>query len=80
MSETIQVNLIKAAQAATSGGPQWSHESTDLDATLLSWDAGHRIAEHRNAEVDVILIGVEGEGIVTIDGAGLSAFQTQQQK
>lgn len=68
MNEIIQVNLLMAAQAATSGGPQWSHESTDLDATLLSWGARHRIAEHRNSEVDVILIGVEGEGIVTIDG------------
>lgn len=69
MNEPIQVNLIKAAQAATSGGPQWSYESTDLDATLLSWGAGHRIAQHRNSEVDVMLIGIEGEGIVTIDGA-----------
>ncbi len=68
MNETIQVDLLGAAQVATSGGPQWSHESTDLDATLLSWGAGHRIAQHRNSEVDVILIGIKGEGIVTIDG------------
>lgn len=68
MNELIQVDLFEVAQAATSGGPQWSHESTDLDATLLSWGAGHRIAEHRNSEVDVMLIGVEGAGIVTVDG------------
>ena len=49
-------------------GPLWGMASADLNATLLSWPAGHRVAEHTNAELDVLLVVIDGAGEVAIDG------------
>lgn len=65
----LWVNLIGRSAAATHSGPQWAHESEDLDITLLSWQAGQSIAPHINSEVDVVWIGVTGEGVAKINGA-----------
>ena len=64
---TIGVNLHEHTHSEHSG-PQWAHESEDLDVTLLSWAPGKSIAEHINNEVDVVLIGVAGSGVVTVEG------------
>ncbi len=64
----VRVNLLEACRAAHSG-PQWAHECDDLDMTLLSWESGRRIETHVNNEVDVVCLGVEGSGIVTVNGA-----------
>lgn len=64
----IQVDLLQACAAASRSGPQWAHECEDLDMTLLSWENGRRIEAHINNEVDVAMIGVEGEGVVTVNG------------
>ena len=48
-------------------GPLWGMASSDLNATLLTWPAGHSLDEHVNAEVDVLLIVLEGSGLLTID-------------
>lgn len=64
----VWVDLLKTGHAATQSGPQWAHESEDLDMTLLSWTKGRRIEPHINNEVDVVWVGVEGEGVVTVDG------------
>ena len=60
-------DLLERAATSTHSGPAWSHESEDLDVTLLSWEAGHRIAAHANNEVDVVIIGIEGSGVVEVD-------------
>ena len=49
-------------------GPLWGMASDDLNATLLSWPPGHAIAEHVNAELDVLVVVLEGSGAVTVDG------------
>jgi quercetin dioxygenase-like cupin family protein len=49
-------------------GPLWGLASTDLNATLLAWPAGHEIAEHVNAELDVLVVALAGSGNVLIDG------------
>jgi len=54
----------------TSGiGPLWGMASTDLNATLLAGPAGHEIAEHVNAQLDVLVVVLEGHGSAVIDGA-----------
>ena len=63
-----QVDLHEIGQRASHSGPQWGHESDDLDLTLLSWQRGQSIEAHVNREVDVVWVGVEGAGVVTIDG------------
>ena len=49
-------------------GPLWGMASSDLNATLLAWPAGHELPEHENAERDVLLIVLEGVGDVWVDG------------
>jgi mannose-6-phosphate isomerase-like protein (cupin superfamily) len=58
----------------TGGGPQWGHESDDLDLTLLAWTGEQGVAPHTNAEVDVLLIAVAGVGEVR---AGHEVFRLQ---
>ena len=49
-------------------GPLWGLASTDLNATLLAWPAGHVVAEHVNAELDVLVVVLDGAGSATVDG------------
>jgi mannose-6-phosphate isomerase-like protein (cupin superfamily) len=64
----IMVDLVDVSDGAAHSGPQWSHESTDLDLTLLSWRSQQQVAAHVNDEVDVVLVGVAGTGDVTVNG------------
>jgi quercetin dioxygenase-like cupin family protein len=71
------VSLAELALAVSHDGPAWSQATDDLNVNLVVLRAGHSIAEHINSEVDVLLVGIEGGGRVTIDGQGseLSAGQ-----
>lgn len=53
----------------TGSGPLWGMASDDLNATLLAWPPGEAVAEHVNAEVDVLVVVLAGSATVTIDGA-----------
>jgi quercetin dioxygenase-like cupin family protein len=59
---------VVASQVGSHAGPQWAHECDDLDVTLLSWESGRAIAPHVNDEVDGVLVGVGGTGVVTVNG------------
>jgi mannose-6-phosphate isomerase-like protein (cupin superfamily) len=61
-------DLSYFSTVAPVGGPRWGTETEDLNATLLVWRDGEGVAEHVNDDVDVIMVGVEGEGEVTVDG------------
>ena len=50
-------------------GPLWGAASEELNATLLAWPPGHTVADHVNAERDVLLVVVEGAATVSIDNA-----------
>lgn len=62
------VNLPELARAAPGQKPVWSHQGTDLSLNLISCTSGQALDSHVNTEVDVLLVGVEGTGIVEIDG------------
>ena len=49
-------------------GPLWGMASTDLNATLLAWPAGHELPEHVNDELDVLVVVLAGRGSAIIDG------------
>jgi quercetin dioxygenase-like cupin family protein len=51
----------------TGTGPLWGMASSDLNATLLAWPAGHEVAEHTAGELDVLLIVLEGDGTAKVD-------------
>jgi mannose-6-phosphate isomerase-like protein (cupin superfamily) len=54
--------------AAGGTGPVWGTASEDLNATLLAWPAGQEIAEHVNEDRDVLIVVVDGEAEVWVDG------------
>jgi quercetin dioxygenase-like cupin family protein len=53
-------------------GAVWSTETGDLDANLVRLGPGGAVSTHRNDEVDVLVVGVEGAGTVTVDGDDLA--------
>ncbi|MDX6676016.1 MAG: hypothetical protein QOE31_68 [Solirubrobacteraceae bacterium] len=55
--------------ALAGSGPLWGLASHDLNATLLAWPAGRGVAEHVNAELDVLVVVLDGAGSVVVDGA-----------
>ena len=62
------VDLLALVQTSAERGPLWTHQSADLNVNLVALDAGQRVAESVNGEVDVLLVGVTGEGVVTVEG------------
>jgi quercetin dioxygenase-like cupin family protein len=62
------VDLAAPVRAATAPGAVWTHQSEDLNVNLLVFASDEGVAEHVNAEVDVLLVGIAGTGAVTIDG------------
>jgi len=49
-------------------GPLWGLASSDLNATLLAWPPGHELLADTKSELDVLLIVLEGGGVVSVDG------------
>jgi quercetin dioxygenase-like cupin family protein len=46
----------------------WTHVGDDLNINVVHWPAGGGVAEHVNHEVEVLIVGVVGQGQVTISG------------
>ena len=42
--------------------------SADLNVNLLAFTGEDGIEEHVNSEVDVLLVAMDGEGVLTVDG------------
>lgn len=51
---------------ATHEGPIWSLNSEQLNINLLRFGTGEGIPPHANNEVDVLLVIVEGEGMLML--------------
>lgn len=50
-------------------GAVWSlEESDDLNANLVVLAPGDKVGEHVNAEVDVLIVVLDGEGVLVADG------------
>jgi uncharacterized cupin superfamily protein len=67
MSELTPQDAAVDLLCDSGAGPLWGMASSDLNATLLAWPPGHRVAEHINAELDVLVIVLEGSGAATVD-------------
>lgn len=62
------VNLYENLATQQRAGVVWTLEqSDDLNVNLVRFPAGGGIDEHVNKEVDVLVVGVSGSGIVTVD-------------
>ncbi len=64
----VAADLAAIARSAAGRGPAWTLRSEDLDLNLLVFNMGEGVEEHFNHELDVLLIGIAGAGIVTIEG------------
>ena len=62
------VDLAALAQESTIRQSVWAYQSADLNVNLLVWGAGEGVVEHINSEVDVLLVGIAGDGRVEVDG------------
>ena len=62
------VDLAGLARSGPPRKPVWAHEGADLDVNLLVLERGEEIAEHVNPEVDVLLVGIVGNGVVEVAG------------
>jgi mannose-6-phosphate isomerase-like protein (cupin superfamily) len=71
MTDERRVAAVDAADLArvSDAGPIWTDQSEDLNVNLLVLARDEGIAGHVNAEVDVLLVGVAGAGVVEVDGA-----------
>ena len=67
MTDQHAARAVVDLLAEQGSGPVWGMASADLNATLLAWPPGHEVAEHVNTEVDVLLIVLEGGGLVVVD-------------
>jgi quercetin dioxygenase-like cupin family protein len=46
--------------------------STDLNVNLLRFTGENGIQSHVNAEVDVLIVALDGEGVLTVDGEAVT--------
>jgi quercetin dioxygenase-like cupin family protein len=65
VSGFVPVDL--AGLAATGDGVAWSAAPTGLNVNLVALGPGGPIGEHRNDEVDVLVVVVAGEVTVSVD-------------
>lgn len=67
MEGAVDLGGISAGTRAS--GAVWTErEGRDLNANLIRFPQGEGVGEHVNEEVDVLLIGVSGSGVVTLEG------------
>ncbi|HZR13458.1 MAG TPA: cupin domain-containing protein [Acidimicrobiia bacterium] len=69
MTTVPHVDLAAALARSEPGadGAVWSIETGDLDANLVRLGPGGAVSTHRNDEVDVLVVGIDGAGTLTVD-------------
>ncbi len=65
--EAIHVDLPALLQGRNGPGAVWSAASEDLNVNLVVFGEGAGVQAHVNSEVDVLLVGIEGQGRVLVD-------------
>jgi mannose-6-phosphate isomerase-like protein (cupin superfamily) len=61
------VDLLSLVRESPPAKPVWALLTQDLALNLVTLAPGEAIEWHVNAEVDVLLVGIEGEGTVRVD-------------
>lgn len=51
----------------TRKGAVWNGKSEDLNVNIVAWPPGEGVAPHVNTQVDVLFVGLQGEGWLEID-------------
>lgn len=66
--EGTVIDLAALARASAARGAIWAYGGDELNVNLVRFAAGDGVAEHVNTEVDVLLVGIAGDGVVEVDG------------
>ena len=61
------IDLLTLAQRGAAG-TAWAYGGAQLNANLLVFEEGEGVATHVNNAVDVLLVGILGQGVITVDG------------
>ncbi len=67
--DAVQVVDLEALARHGVGSTAWAHQSMDLNVNLLVLASRERVGEHRNDEVDVLLVILAGDGTITVEGS-----------
>lgn len=67
-TQGLSVDLAALAGASERAGVIWTGGETDLNINLVRFGADEGVAAHVNDEVEVLLIGVAGAGVIEVDG------------
>jgi quercetin dioxygenase-like cupin family protein len=63
-----RADLPAVARDAETRGAVWASHSDDLNVNLIVFSAGEGVPDHVNTELDVLIVGVSGHGLVNING------------
>jgi quercetin dioxygenase-like cupin family protein len=81
MRRTTILDLYEKLATGERAGVVWTLEQgADINVNLVRFPAGRGVSEHINEEVDVLVVGVAGSGLIEVDGhehhlrAGTVAF------
>jgi len=66
--DLIVRDLPNLARLAPGRKPAWSHRGEDLSVNLISCMSREGVGAHVNEEVEVLIVGVDGDGSVEVDG------------
>jgi quercetin dioxygenase-like cupin family protein len=67
--ETADLAALAGAGDGVRAGVRWHLSGTgDLNANLVSFPAGEGVDEHVNRLLDVLIVGIAGEGDVVVEG------------
>lgn len=71
--DIFDLNEIRRVAGGEGAGTVWTlTEGEDLNANLVCFPDGQGVGEHTNSEVDVLIVGVSGYGVVAVDGEELT--------
>jgi quercetin dioxygenase-like cupin family protein len=62
------IDLVRLARNSEERKPAWGLQTKDLNLNLVVLNADGGVAHHTNNEVDVLLVAIDGEGRVEIEG------------
>ena len=70
MEQSLPAIVDSHALLAVAGhdGPIWSSSGEQLNINLIRLSGGAAIGAHINVELDVTIVVVEGDGLLTLDG------------
>lgn len=64
---SVRISPRRIAARATVTGAVWSQTSDDLNINVVVIGADSPIQRHQNRDVDVVVIAVDGTGVVLVD-------------